>query len=254
MPNSRKIISSMLREGERIDELSVPPWKIIQKTDGTAFSVDTVLLVDFAEVEDENLKIADLGSGSGIISFLIREKFKNPELTGFEILPEMHELAERNLLLNDSPSGINFRCFDVCKIVQEYKAESFDLVLSNPPYYKIGRGKISPSKNRAHARHEVSGKLGDFVSASSHLVKSAGRIIFILPAERCTEAIELFSKKSVVCCRQRFVRPFESVQPNLVLLEFRKSDVAIDFQKLPDLIIRDRNRSFTKEMTKIYED
>ena len=84
---------------ERLDTIPGTDFSLIQKIDGTAFSIDTLLLASFVQFTPEMLNAADLGSGSGILAFL---------LTGFELQKDFYELSNRNLELNKQFDGLFF--------------------------------------------------------------------------------------------------------------------------------------------------
>ena len=60
-----------LLDNERIDDLDYKGMKIIQKKDGFCFGMDSVLIANFSKISKKNAIIADLGTGTGIISLLI---------------------------------------------------------------------------------------------------------------------------------------------------------------------------------------
>ncbi|NLV94063.1 MAG: hypothetical protein GX031_05865, partial [Candidatus Riflebacteria bacterium] len=68
---------------ERIDTIPGTDFSLIQKIDGTAFSIDTLLLADFIDFPTNLLNIADLGSGSGILAFLMKYRNEKSAVTGF---------------------------------------------------------------------------------------------------------------------------------------------------------------------------
>lgn len=51
-----------LMENERIDDLEINNYKIIQSTDGFCFGIDSVLLSDFAKGIKKESKVIDLGT------------------------------------------------------------------------------------------------------------------------------------------------------------------------------------------------
>ena len=53
-------------EEERIDDLGINGYRIIQKKNSFCFGMDAVLLSDFASVRPGG-KVLDLGTGTGII-------------------------------------------------------------------------------------------------------------------------------------------------------------------------------------------
>ena len=78
-------------ERERIDDLGINGYQIIQKEQGFCFGMDAVLLSDFAQVKNGG-RVLDLGTGTGILPILMEAKTKAVHLTGLEIQPEMAEM------------------------------------------------------------------------------------------------------------------------------------------------------------------
>ena len=83
-------------ERERIDDLGINGYQIIQKEQGFCFGMDAVLLSDFAQVKNSG-RVLDLGTGTGILPILMEAKTKAVHLTGLEIQPEMAEMAARSV-------------------------------------------------------------------------------------------------------------------------------------------------------------
>ena len=90
-----------IKENERIDDLQYKDLKIIQKTDGFCFGIDSILLSDFAKNIKKNSKVADLGTGTGIIGLLLCKKTNLAEMTGIEIQEDVANMAERSIKLNN---------------------------------------------------------------------------------------------------------------------------------------------------------
>ena len=68
-------------ERERIDDLGINGYQIIQKEQGFCFGMDAVLLSDFAQVKNGG-RVLDLGTGTGILPILMEAKTKAVHLTG----------------------------------------------------------------------------------------------------------------------------------------------------------------------------
>ena len=90
----------MIKEGERLDDLEVNGLKLIQNPKLYCFTSDSVLLANTAKVKRKD-KVLDLGSGSGIVGILIASKQGAKSVDLVEIQPEMANLAERNVKLNN---------------------------------------------------------------------------------------------------------------------------------------------------------
>ena len=74
----------MLKEGERLDDLEYKGLKIIQHPEGYCFTSDSVLISNLAKVKRTD-RVADIGTGSGIIAILVAAKFTPKEVVGVEI-------------------------------------------------------------------------------------------------------------------------------------------------------------------------
>lgn len=111
---------------------------------GLEFSVDssvliprpeTELLVDtiIEENENTNLKILDIGTGSGIIAIALAKSLEQPELFAIDISEAALANAKKNAIKNDVTDRIKFLQLDVRSDLSLLK-ESFDIIVSNPPY------------------------------------------------------------------------------------------------------------------------
>jgi tRNA1Val (adenine37-N6)-methyltransferase len=98
------------------------------------------------------------------------------------------------------------------------------MVLANPPYRKLGTGRISPDPVRAAARHEIHGDISDFARSASSLLRDGGASTWIYLAERVDDLVHSVEAAGLTPVRCRFVIPRDGEQPNLVLLEALKGE------------------------------
>ncbi len=244
--------SVFLDTDERLDEVVGTDLKLIQKIDGTAFAIDTLLLAEFVPLSPSVSRVADLGSGSGILAFML--KYRNPALTitGIELQEEFHHLARRNLELNPRLIGMEFEHTDVREIPARMLPESFDLVVMNPPYYPKGSGKIPEKPGRAAARHELNGTLADFIEAAAYLLPYGAKLAMIIPAERFYEACEHFKTAHFGMKRLRFVIPKEGQPAHLVLIEAERFYNG-GHEPLPHLVIHLADGRFGDEVDRLFK-
>lgn len=238
---------------ERLDTVvGTTDLKLIQKIDGTAFAVDTVLLADFIPLPSLHGRIADLGSGSGILAFLL--KYRNPEVevVGVEILEEFYHLAMRNLVLNPKMRGVTFERVDVREVPARFLPETFDMVVANPPYYQLGTGRIPERQARAIARHEISGTLKDFIEAASYLVSYGAKFFLIIPSGRFYEAQEALKTANFGIRRLRFIKPKEGQPAHLALVESEKFYNG-PHEPVPELTIHLADGKVSPEVDEIFK-
>lgn len=79
-----------------------------------------------------NIKILDIGTGSGCIPISLKKEIKNSEVHSFDISSEALLLAQRNAKLNNAE--IAFRKADILET--ETLHDHFDIIVSNPPYVR----------------------------------------------------------------------------------------------------------------------
>ena len=141
----------ILREGERIDDLELKGLRIIQSRKGFRFGMDAVLLAHFVDVRPGD-RVADLGTGTGIIPLLLAGHTKASKLTGLEIQPEMADMAGRSVALNNLTDRVSILQGDLRQAHELLGYGGFDVVTCNPPYERQGSGVVSEDRALAIAR------------------------------------------------------------------------------------------------------
>lgn len=95
----------IINEFETIIDLLKKDMKIIQRTDHFAFSLDSLLITEFASITKNINNIVDLGTGNGAIPLFLSKKTK-AKITGIEIQEISSDLARRNIKLNNLENQI----------------------------------------------------------------------------------------------------------------------------------------------------
>jgi len=238
-------------ENERINDIEINNYKIIQKKDGFCFGIDSVLLSDFASNIKNNAKVIDLGTGTGILGFLIIAKTKASKIVGVEVQNEIADMAKRSILLNNLQEKfeiINSNILDVDKVLN---VESFDVVITNPPYKKMNSGKINDNKIKLISRHEVMADLNDFVRVSFRMLKDKGTLYMVHRAERLVDILSCMRNNKIEPKRIRFVHSNRRCESKLVLIEAVKNGKSSVRVEEPLYIYND-DGTYTQEVLKIY--
>ena len=131
-----------IKENERIDDLEFKNLKIIQNKDGFCFGIDSVLLADFAKNIKRGANVLDLGTGTGIISILLCGKTDLSNIIGVEIQKEVAEMANRSIKLNNLENKFEVLNDNILNLKNIYDNQSFDVIVTNPPYKKKNTGII----------------------------------------------------------------------------------------------------------------
>lgn len=212
----------VLKEGERLDDLQLNGLRIIQKTDGFRFGIDAVLLSNYVKIE-KNTKVADLGTGTGILPLLLSAKTKAAHITGIEIQHEMAEMASRSVALNRLDDRIEIVEGNFLEAANWYGNGSFGAVVTNPPYTRPGAGLLNPKDGKAISRHEIFCTLDQLISVSCRLLKQHGRFFMIHKPERLVDIFYTMRSYRIEPKNVRLVYPRPGKPANLVLIYGLKS-------------------------------
>lgn len=241
---------SLVGEDETLDDLIIGGLKLIQPRKGYRFSIDAVLLAHFATLEKVKQAV-DLGCGNGVISLLLAARSSDLKITGIEIQEQMAERAKRSVEYNRLLQQVQIIKGDFCQINKHLLPESVQLVLSNPPFYVKGQGRISQNPEEAFARHEIAMTLDDLVSAAYYLLSPGGSFCLIHRCERLPEIINSCVAHRLLPVRLRAVHSFQEQEAQLILIEAQKRERG-PFRMLPPLIIYERAGVYSEEVMNLY--
>ncbi len=176
-------------------KLPFPGEEIYQFKGGNCITSDTAFLSDTikAYINNQHKHILELGSANGIILFMLHYWFPEKNYLGLEIQEELSALAEENkqlLAQRKSIEHIDFKCFDLRHAAEYFSACSFDLIFSNPPFYPVDKGLISPNKQKAISRHELTCTMYDILSVISFLLSETGIALVMYPGFRAEEMVQ----------------------------------------------------------------
>lgn len=237
----------MLKDDEVLENLDSVNYKIIQKKKGFKVTLDPILLVNFLNIR-KNVKILDIGTGTGIMPLLLGEKKEEIEkIVAVEINEEIANMFSRSLELNEINDKIEVFCCDI----KDFKENNFDYIISNPPYMKVEEGKVSVEDYRASARHEIKLNLKEFLYNSKRLLKNGGSLNVIYPTKRFFEFMEEAKSLNLNPKRIRLVHTKPEKESELFLIELIKGHKCnCIFEKA--LIIFNENNEHTEEVKKYY--
>ena len=213
-----KQLSSLCKEGERLDDLERNGLVLLQHPGRFCYGVDAVLLSWFARAASED-DVLDLCTGSGVVPILMSARTAARHFTGLEIQEEMADMARRSVLLNDLSDRIDIVCGDAGQAAAIFGKASFSAVTVNPPYISGGAGIIGPDSSRNIARHELLCTLEDILKSSADVLKPGGRFFMVHRPFRLNDIITGMSRCGISPSRLCFVHPRLSRPATLVLIE-----------------------------------
>lgn len=240
-----------LEENERIDDLEFKNLKVIQNKNGFCFGMDAVLLSDFAKNIKRNATVLDLGTGTGIIPILLCGKTELKKVIGVEIQEEVVKMAKKSILLNGLEGRFEILNCNIKELNKIYKKQTFDVIVTNPPYKKQDSGIVNENEKKVISRHEITANLEDFIKIAKDLLKDKGELYMVHRPERLVDILELMRKYRIEPKVLKMVCPNKNKEPNLVLIKGVKN--AKTFLKIEkNLYVYDTENKYTKEILEIY--
>ena len=188
---------------KEINDLYDYGYKIVQKSDYFKFSLDSMLLANFVNINMADSKLLDFCTGNCPIPIILSNSIKN--IVAFEVQKEIYELGDESLKLNNI-NNVKLINDDIKNIGNYYEEGYFDIITCNPPYFKvIDSSKINDNNVKAIARHEILIKLEDIVSLAYKYLRDKGKLYMVYRPDRLMELLKLFDKykfgvKKLQCC------------------------------------------------------
>ncbi|MBQ3558459.1 MAG: tRNA1(Val) (adenine(37)-N6)-methyltransferase [Agathobacter sp.] len=242
--------TTLLKNKERLDDLNVKGYQIIQDPERFCFGMDAVLLSGFAHIK-KGEKVLDLGTGTGIIPILLEAKSEGEHFTGLEIQPESADMAERSVQYNHLEEKISIVIGDIKDASNIFGASSFDVVTTNPPYMIGEHGLKNNNDAKTIARHEVLCTLDDTLMQSARILKPSGRFYMVHRPFRLAEIFSKMVAYGIEPKRMQLVYPHINKEPNMVLIEgYRGGKSRLKIEK--PLIVYNENGTYTDDVLLIY--
>ncbi len=221
-----------------------------QKEDGFRFGTDTFLLSSFVKLHP-NERVIDLGTGCGVIPILLAKKYRDVQFTGIDVLEENVRISRKNAELNGVSDRFRVELLNVKHVSRKFKSESFDVVITNPPFIEVERGKINPKNEKAIAKHEILAKLEDFIKAAGYLLRFRGRFYMVCHVSRFIDTVCYCRDNNLEPKLIQFVHPRKGESASLFLVEARKGSgkgIEITFP-----ITLFEGNEFSKELKEKYD-
>lgn len=205
------------------DILGYKNRKIFQDTDFFSFSLDSIMLANFATIRLKDKKIVDLGCGNGVIPLIMSLRC-NKKIIGVELQSKVADMAKRSVDYNGLNDVIEIINTNMKDYVSDETFESFDLITCNPPYFKVNdKNFFNDNIEKIIARHEVEITLSELMVIVKKLLKNNGNFAIVHRTDRLMEILSEFRKNNIEPKRVRFVHEKRNKESTLVLIEGQKN-------------------------------
>lgn len=197
-------------------------------------------------------RILDVGCGTGLIALMMAQRFPAAFITGIEIDPVAADEASMNFKSSPWSGRLTVIEGDFNQQFPETGSRSFDLIVSNPPFFN--NGELSPDNARLTARHECSLSLESLLRTSSRILAENGYICLIMPSDRAEEIKYRGVINRLALTRMTWVSTVPSKPPRRVLVELRHESPTGQSVKIDHLSIHDGYGGLTDEYISLVKD
>lgn len=131
-------------------------------------------------------RVLDLGCGAGVAGLCLAARVHRVGVTGLEIQPDYADLARRN--------GLHAITGDLAAPPPEIRAQTFDHVMANPPYFaQAATGAADDGRDRAQREDTP---LPAWIDAGLRRLAPGGTLTLIHRAERLPEILSALSGRA----------------------------------------------------------
>ena len=238
---------------ERLDDiLGYKNLKIYQNSNYFAFSLDSIILANYVNIRLRDRQIVDFCTGNAVIPLILSKRTK-AKIYGVEIQKTLANLAEKSINYNKLSDQIEVVNEDV-KEFSKKNISKFDLVLCNPPYFKINeKSSLNESYEKKIARHEIMINLEEVCDCAKKVLKDNGNLCLVHRSDRLMEILEILRSNNFEPKRIKFVYENINKESTLVLIEAQKlGKVGLKVEK--PLILYELDGKITEEYERLQKE
>tara|TARA_B110000090_G_scaffold41451_1_gene46288 strand:+ start:67 stop:834 length:768 start_codon:yes stop_codon:yes gene_type:complete len=190
--------------------------------DKTAMKVGTdgVLLGAWSSIENYPDTILDIGAGTGVISLMLAQRCDAMTIDTVELDENAYEQTVQNFEDSDWGDrlyGYNASFQEFANEIAE-EEETYDLIVSNPPFYTDDFETENAARNKARFASALS--FEELLLGVSKIISKNGVFTTIIPFKEETDFIKLAAKNNLFLHRVCRVRGNATAEVKRSLLEF----------------------------------
>lgn len=223
--------------------------KVRQAKNGYRFAIDSVILANHVPLQKQ-ARVMDLGTGCGIVALILASRFPQSTIWGLELQASLAGMAAENVVSNGFERRIGIIRGDLRNFHLAARIPKMDWIVSNPPYRPRKAGRINPEMEKAIAMHEIEADIEAVSQAASRLLKPAGGLFLIYPAERVADLFAALRKFGIEPKYLRWVHTRRQHEARRILVQGAK-DGRPGVKVAPPLIVCRDDGTYTNEIERM---
>ncbi|MBK8955477.1 MAG: methyltransferase [Saprospiraceae bacterium] len=198
-------------------------------------TTDSVLLGSWVGTSGVH-KVLDLGCGSGILSLMIAQRTSDDcVVIALDHHAESIEIAMGNFMRSDWRHKLFALQLNVVNLIEKlgtdpFQKQSFQLIISNPPYFK--KLKNSPTEMKSRARHQLDFDFEALARLASFYLAHEGNLAVVIPRDLEYKLTSVSSKYGLYLKRKCTVKHSSNSEPGLCLCEYGPHSSPFEFTEL----------------------
>jgi len=184
-------------------------------------NTDGVLLGALVGIPEACERILDIGTGTGTIALMMAQRCPSAFVEAIDI----DQASAEEAISNFEASPWSSRLKGIYASLEEYGSilpeTSFDLILSNPPYFE--NSLTNPDERKTDARHTASLSYREIFAFAETRLSAEGRVAFVLPAEVEDALCRAGRSHGLFLSRITRIRTTPKKQPKRIVAEFSRS-------------------------------
>jgi tRNA1(Val) A37 N6-methylase TrmN6 len=222
------------------------PLRIFQRAGGHRHSIDDATTAWYALQKAPNAaRVLDLGSGTGTVGLIVLWGLRiEASLTCVEAQQVSYTLLRANVECNELESRVQ----TIHKDLRELELERrFPLITGSPPYFPVEAGTLPADTQKAHARFELRGHVGDYANTAKRHLTSDGVFVFCFPFQQKMRCIQLVQASGFGIVTVRDVYPRRD-RPPLFSLYSARLNWSAPIEEEPPFVVAEADGTYTAEM------
>ena len=223
-------------------------FSIEQSNSAMKIGTDGVLLGAWSPIAQNINSVLDIGSGTGLIALMLAQRTVDSKITAVEI--EAAAAKEATFNFNNSPWSnrlnlVHTSIIDFCLNCNE----TYDLIVSNPPFfknpYKLSKDSRSTARDNFHLSYE------NLFSSVNQLICSEGDFVLIAPFEYRSALIKLGDQNDLYLNQELLVKGSFTSPYKRILMHFSRYKTPL---KTGSLVLEESRNNRTKDHQELVED